>query len=72
MLRRIKIARAWRTVHDTGVNAYQENEITGERRVIASGSGYQPVNIGWLRGDVDDPTVSAMPALPSGGSVISK
>jgi hypothetical protein len=72
MLRRFKIAMAWRTVHDSGVNAYQENDVTGDRRCIPSGPGYQPVNLGWLRGDVDDPTVSALPAPPRGGSVISK
>ena len=42
---------AWSTVRDTGCWAYQENRVTGERRVVRSSpAGYQPVDLSWLRG----------------------
>jgi hypothetical protein len=61
---------AWRTVKDTGVNVYQQNAVTGRRRVLrAPGSGYQPVDTRWLAGgDWSSPTappVGPSPILPS-------
>lgn len=40
---------AWREVYNTGVHSYQENTVTGERRVrrVVAG-GYQPVDHRWL------------------------
>ncbi len=44
---------AWRTVKDTGVWKYRENAITGRRKAVWSGGGYQPLDAGFLRpGDV--------------------
>jgi len=40
---------SWRTVRDTGVHFYQENAITGARRVLRRDGGYQPVDRAWLR-----------------------
>lgn len=39
---------AWREVRDTGVWLYLENDITGARRVVRVGGGWQPVNADWL------------------------
>lgn len=48
MLRRIRIWLAWEEMYETGVWSYQRNEITGERRVVKIGDGYQPVDTWWL------------------------
>ncbi|ALK09002.1 hypothetical protein BVIR_1213 [Blastochloris viridis] len=46
---------AWRTVRDTGVNIYQENAVTGARRVLNRCCGYQPICRAWLGGgDFDE------------------
>jgi hypothetical protein len=44
---------AWRRMMTTAVWLYQENIVTGQRRAIWRGSGYQPVDDTWLRrGDI--------------------
>lgn len=49
IIRRMKAPFAWVTVGDTGVHAYQVNEVTGARRIIrTSEHGYQPIDKGWL------------------------
>lgn len=50
-LRRMRWLRslfAWREVRDTGAHTYQVNAVTGARRVLRCGAGYQPVDAGWL------------------------
>lgn len=39
---------AWRLVRNTGVWAYWENTVTGQRAVSGSGSGAQPIDDRWL------------------------
>jgi hypothetical protein len=40
---------AWETHRDTGVWLYQQNKVTGARRVVrVHFSGYQPVDLRWL------------------------
>jgi hypothetical protein len=40
---------AWETCRDTGVWLYQENKLTGARRIIRiSYFGYQPIDNRWL------------------------
>ena len=40
---------AWETCRDTGFWLYQENKLTGARRIIRiSSSGYQPIDEKWL------------------------
>lgn len=41
---------AWRTVEDTGVWRYQQNAVTGRRRLLRVGPGLQPVARQWLEG----------------------
>ena len=48
MLRWLKIQFAWRQVRDSGVYIYEENEITGQRRVIPYSLAYQPLDRVWL------------------------
>ena len=41
----------WLTVHDTGVWRYQENAVTGRRRILRVNlNGYQPINASWVEG----------------------
>ena len=41
----------WRTVHDTGVWCYQENAVTGRRRILrVNFNGYQPIDASWVEG----------------------
>lgn len=57
---------AWQDVRDTGRWLYQENAVTGSRRVHSSGSGgHQPISRGWLQGGSFDPGVP--PNQGSGG-----
>jgi hypothetical protein len=39
---------AWRKVRCTGVWAYSENALTGQRAVTRVGTGYQPIDWQWL------------------------
>jgi hypothetical protein len=39
---------AWREVWTTGVWSYQHNAVTGARRAICVGDGYQPLDQSWL------------------------
>lgn len=42
---------AWETRRDTGVWLYQENAVTGARRIIRGAAhGYQPCDFVWLEG----------------------
>jgi hypothetical protein len=45
---------AWRDKHDTGVWIYQENTITGKRRAVRVGGGWQPLRSSWLNGGAWD------------------
>lgn len=47
---RFRAAFAWETKRDTGVWLYQENRVTGARRALYCGGGYQPLNEVWLKG----------------------
>jgi hypothetical protein len=38
----------WKTVRDTGVNKYQVHSKTGDRRVLYSNHGFQPVDWQWV------------------------
>ncbi|MFN7340224.1 MAG: hypothetical protein ACK5VI_03980 [Opitutia bacterium] len=50
MIRWLRSIFAWETRRDTGVWLYQENTVTGERRITRiSRCGYQPCDFGWLR-----------------------
>lgn len=50
-MRWIKSLFAWETRRDTGVWLYQENMVTGARRIVRiAGSGYQPRDFSWLEG----------------------
>lgn len=62
----IKSLFAWREIHDTGVYSYQQNAITGGRRIRRiNAGGYQPINDAWLNGGQwDQPRGN----LPRGGS----
>lgn len=52
MIRWLLSLFAWREVHDSGlwhgVWSYQENRITGARRAVRVGGGYNPLNRDWL------------------------
>lgn len=52
MIRWLLSLFAWREVHDQGlwhgVWSYQENRITGKRRVVRVGGGYNPIDHDWL------------------------
>lgn len=51
IVRFFREAFRWKTVRDTGVFLYQENAVTGRRRVRRyRPDGYQPVNQRWLDG----------------------
>lgn len=50
MLAWVRSLFAWRVVRDTGVWVYQENAVTGRRRVLRFGDGWQPVDAAWLGG----------------------
>ena len=50
MIRWLRIIFAWETKRDSGVWIYQENRITGARRVFYRGAGYQPLDVHWLQG----------------------
>ncbi len=53
MIRFFRSIFAWRTVRDTGVWRYSENAVTGRRKAVWGGYGYQPVDHGLLGvGDV--------------------
>ena len=41
---------AWRLVLHTGVHAYFENAVTGEREILWCGVGHQPIAHDWLAG----------------------
>ena len=47
---RIRSWFAWRTVRDSGVWLYEENTVTGARRVSRIGGGHQPQDLTWLSG----------------------
>jgi hypothetical protein len=50
-LRRFRSLFAWETRRDTGVWLYQENTVTGARRIVRiAGTGYQPCDFKWLDG----------------------
>lgn len=53
---------SWETVYSTGVHRYQENRVTGKRRIqlIGIGYGYQPIDKGWL----DTGKWTPVPKLP--------
>ena len=53
---------AWRLVGDTGVWAYWENTITGQRSISRSGPGYQPIDHRWLHRL--DPAEKTRPKVP--------
>lgn len=44
----LREAFRWRTLFETGVWRYQENAVTGRRRVLKIGAGHQPINRNWL------------------------
>lgn len=51
MFRWMRSLLAWRVVDDTGVWIYEQNSITGNRRIVRrSYSVHQPVNRAWLKG----------------------
>jgi len=50
MIRWIVSLFAWRTVWDSGIRRYQQNGVTGLRRVRTYGAGYQPIDLAWLYG----------------------
>lgn len=56
---------AWRLVRHTGVNAYFENAVTGEREVLWCGVGHQPIEHDWLTGGEfqDCPPATGFPAV---------
>lgn len=54
-MRWLKSIFAWRTVADTGVWLYEQNDITGARRVCRVGGGHQPQAMGWVERRTDDP-----------------
>lgn len=41
---------SWSLVRHTGVHAYLENAITGDREVLWCGGGHQPIDHDWLAG----------------------
>lgn len=50
MIRWLRAIFAWETRRDTGVWLYQENAVTGQRRITRiSPCGYQPSDFGWLK-----------------------
>lgn len=63
--RRIRIFFAWHTVKRRGHDVYQENAITGQRRIVESPivhGGCSPVDRDWLHRRETEP------APPRGGS----
>lgn len=59
---------SWRLVRHTGVNAYFENSITGEREVLWCGFGHQPIAHDWLAGGEfrECPPAPGFPAVRAG------
>jgi hypothetical protein len=50
-MRWIKSLFAWETRRDTGVWIYQENMVTGARRIVRiARAGHQPCDFSWLEG----------------------
>ncbi|WED29186.1 hypothetical protein L3V77_24980 [Vibrio sp. DW001] len=48
------IIHSFKKTKDTGVNAYYECKKCGFRKVkVISSSGYQPIDLKWLRGEGD-------------------
>lgn len=39
---------SWRMVRDSGVWAYYENSLTGERKAVDKGGCWQPIDWKWL------------------------
>lgn len=67
MLRWLRSLFAWREVRNTGVHSYQQNAITGRRRVLRRmAGGYQPVDGRWLTfGEWEDaPHAGLRPLVP--------
>jgi len=49
LMRWLRSLFAWETRRDTGVWLYQENMVTGSRRIIRiARAGYQPCDFAWL------------------------
>lgn len=48
MLNWLKSLFAWRGVRNTGVHSYEQNTVTGARRVVRIAEGWQPVDHYWL------------------------
>lgn len=48
MIRWLRSLFAWREVRNKNVWAYYENAVTGERRAVRVGGGWQPLDIDWL------------------------
>ena len=55
----------WQTAKETLVYRYQECRC-GYRRFRVVGSGYQPVDRGWLRSGIWTPRPTEFPKAPSG------
>lgn len=49
MIRWFKSLFAWHVQRDTGKTVYEENLITGARRVWQRHGGYQPIDQSWAR-----------------------
>lgn len=66
MLRWLRSLFAWRDVRSTGVWAYRENTVTGQRaaRQLVTG-GYQPLDWSWLDEGCGHPLVNGAPAWRS-------
>ena len=53
---------AWQDVISTTVWLYQENAITGQRRALRVGSGYQPIWLRWIeKQDDGEPLLGIAP-----------
>jgi hypothetical protein len=53
VIRALKALFGWRTIAATGVWRYQQNIVTGWRRAVRCGSGYQPRDVRWLTHQTD-------------------
>ena len=70
MLDKIKALFAWRTVFRSGCYAYQENGVTGKRRLVRTTSGgHSPYDEDWLMGL---PEGSSFGSPSTGGSAVIK
>lgn len=51
LVRGLRAVFAWQTIRDTGCWLYQQNSVTGGRRIRRSQpGGHQPIDASWMSG----------------------